>query len=207
MEPISSIASAVLSTLAGKIAAGTVVAAASVAGMDAANIVEVPGFADEPESVVVAEDTPQDAEDAKALAEAKKAAGSEDADEVEEADEVEVEVEETDLEEIDGEPNENATFGQSVADRASADDREPGKEFGQTIAGEARTETPGADRAAQPDARPDAPAEVRQDDAQPEQAEDGQAVAEEAPQGSDAAAEQGQANRAEAGNANANGRP
>ena len=187
--------STALSTLLGKAIAGTAVAAASIGGLAAADVVELLSLPAEAQTPVV-EELPADgevvSEAAKALRESKTETETDTA-KVEDEDEA-VNIEDEAGAEADsetGEPNENAEFGQGVAEDA----REGGVD-GQAIAAGARAGTPAEDRAAQPGA----PEDVRQD---ADVRQDGDAPEDARPEG---AGEQAEA-RSEAPAAAANGRP
>lgn len=183
--------STALSTLLGKAIAGTAVAAASIGGLAAADVVELLSLPAEAQTPVV-EELPADgevvSEAAKALRESKTET------ETAKVEDEAVNIEDEAGAEADsetGEPNENAEFGQGVAEDA----REGGVD-GQDIAAEARAGTPAEDRAAQPGA----PEDVRQD---ADVRQDGDAPEDARPEG---AGEQAEA-RSEAPAAAANGRP
>lgn len=137
MEPLSTF----LSTLLGKAVAGAAVAAASVGGLAAADVVELPlPDLDEAPAEVDADLTPVVPETPAAEQAELDATEDEEVAETEEIDEANA-LDET------GTSDDNAEWGQSVATRAQA-----GELDGQTIAGEARQGTPAEDRAAEPGA-------------------------------------------------------
>lgn len=143
---LTTILAGALSTALGKAAVGSAVAALSVGGLQAADVVDVPGFDDEPEAVEIT-DAPMPADE---VVEQTPAAGPADpqADRADRSEDTTTEATETETEaeaETDGaEPSVNATFGQDVA----ADARDGGVD-GQAIAAEARSGTRAEERAAQ----------------------------------------------------------
>lgn len=157
MEP-TTILSTALSTLLGKVAVGTAVAAVSVAGMDAADLVDVPGFDEKPQAVEVGETPPEPGAVVDQTPAAEKA--DPEADREEESDLEEGETEEIVEDDTEGgEPDANAGFGQAVAE-----DARDGGVDGQSVAAEARAGTPAEDRADAPEeAGERQDAEVRQD--------------------------------------------
>lgn len=155
MDPISGLTAA-LGTLAGKAVAASAIAAVSMGGLHAADVVDLPVLPDEAKTVV--DTLPADGATVSDKASEGKARSD-----AEEETETEAEAEKVDTEEQDaadetdgGEPNENATFGQSVSDVARADDS-----TGETVSEYARTNNPGATPSEAGD-RPDA--DVRQDE-------------------------------------------
>jgi hypothetical protein len=163
MEPTSALA-ALLSTALGKAAAGAAVAAVSLGGLAAADVVDLPLQANDRPADVTTSDTelPTEAESGDDVANDTAAVEAKKADaqaKREAAQENRRDGETTDDE--GGEPNEHADFGQSVADVAQAEDA-----TGQDVAEHARTENPGTE------ARQDA--DVRQDTGAEDDAETGE---------------------------------